>query len=167
MDFNNIHEAQLKEVEDTFIKFSKKYRLRLFLHYKDLPSYTLFWWKRRVVRFIQLAPLNYNVNDRYGLWIGAYKLFLPILNFWTVYLGIPNDFSKKICEIKYPFNIEDVEKCLEKAREEIGLVDAKVITNRNTSSFVMTNLFLPENMWTIILFFFILMIFVYIARLFL
>lgn len=144
---------RIEELDTLFSSFAESHKVKTYRFYKDELTYSLFWWKRGMLRIIQLKVDEGGKGEDFAIWIGAYKLFLPILNFWTVYLEMPTDYSEKLLTVRYPFNNESVYRLLESAKQKIDKVPRKLMTKNAVALTVVKNIFLSENLLTVILFF--------------
>lgn len=141
-------ENKLIDVDHIFLRYAKENRIKLARNYRDTISRTLFWWEKGIVKLIQLKA----TKDRYELWIGAYKFPLPFLNFWTLYLDVPNDYSEKICDIKFPFIEKEVYNLLNEAKNKANLINKKSIKDETTMRAIIRNLLIPTNLLSLVIF---------------
>ena len=85
------------------------------------------------------------------LWVGAYRLALPVLNFWTLYLAVPTDFSKKLTEVTENTQEDELGTWLQIARETLAPLDWKRVQSGPVSRTVLKSLLVPENSLSLVL----------------
>lgn len=155
----------LIRIDEILAEFSREHNARLFRNYRDIPSRSLFWWDKGLLKFIQLKDVS---GGSLELWVGAYRLPIPLMNFWTVYLDLPNDFCKKLTEIGGGAIQGD--EFLGSLRTAKGILDPlskKNVPYGETSAAIRRNLLIPENLLSVFLILGVIVIVVFLVSRFL
>lgn len=153
-----MHGGQLMQVDALFMELAKRYRVKFVRDYRGIPSCSLLWWDKGAVKFIQLRM---TVARNLELWIAGYRLALPLLNFWTTYLDVPSDFSKKITELQQPIDKDQLQQLLIDAKGELDSIERKRFGKGQVSLTVLRNFILPPNILSLVLLIGIISIVVY------